>query len=77
MKKLFTLSTSFRPERLLETAWRSKDPHQFFRENWMQIPMSSQHWVLLCTLVNERKNFQTILTLYMRRIDGDCLCAMF
>lgn len=59
------LSTSFRPEHLLETAWRSKDPRQSIRENLMQVQMSFQLWVLLCILVNEHKNSKTILILYM------------
>ena len=66
VKKHFMLSASFRPEYLLETAWRSKDLHQSIRENLMQVQMSRQLWVFLRILVNEHKNSKVILILYMR-----------
>ena len=64
VKKLFMLSTSFRPEHLPETAWRSKDPHQSIRESLMQVQMSIQLSVLRI-LVNEHKNLETVFILNM------------
>ena len=70
VKKHFMLSASFRPEYLLETAWRSKDLHQSIRENLMQVQMSRQLWVFLRILVNEHKNSKVILIGHYRNVRG-------